>query len=188
MLLKKEGGKESEDVYILVDFIFSILLLIHVASVALWLGAAFFSITVVLPALSETPPTIRAEFLTKLVPKFVRFVGASSGVGIAAGVILFGYLSSTGNTPTGLGFDFLLVGAVVGFVAFVIAVGVVLPSSVKLANLIQVESKNSDSSSDKSDLRLSKIANIQNAIRSSAKAVAILLAIAVSLMVLAITV
>src|SRR5579875_3009629 len=140
------------------------------------------------PCFERDTPHYKGRIFDEAGTQIRSFRWASSGVGIAAGVILFGYLSSTGNTPTGLGFDFLLVGAVVGFVAFVIAVGVVLPSSVKLANLIQVESKNSDSSSDKSDLRLSKIANIQNAIRSSAKAVAILLAIAVSLMVLAITV
>jgi hypothetical protein len=164
----------------LADLIFLLLLVIHVGAIVGWMGTALVLVSVILPAVSKLSPQSRSEFIVNAVPRLARVVTATSITAIGAGILLFGYVTSKGYAINTLSFDFLVAGAVLGFLAFVVAMGVVLPSSNKLVSILR-----SQRAVPVGDSASTSVANIQSAIRAAASTVAVLLVIVLVMMIVA---
>ncbi|MGI0080056.1 MAG: hypothetical protein ACRECH_10575 [Nitrososphaerales archaeon] len=165
------------------DIGFVVLLVIHIASVIAWMGSSILFVLVIGPALPKLNQQSRAEFLIEVLPKLARFIQLASTSTIIAGIVLLGYVGSldTNLLPSGLGLLLLLSGAVLGFAAFIVGATVLLPSSRKVLHILanMRESKEQGAASSLSD----ESTKLQDAIRGGSKAVAVLLAIVLILMV-----
>ena len=121
------------------DFIFLILLIIHVGAIAVWLGGGILFSSVIAPTLQNIQASARAEFLVSAIPRYVRFILASAIAAIIAGVALFGYIAqaTTSLAPSGSGLIYVEAGTILGLIAFIFGAGVVYPSGMKLASVLK---------------------------------------------------
>jgi uncharacterized membrane protein len=123
----------------LADIVFIVLLIVHILAVVAWMGAAFLFGSVLAPSLSKMEGNARAEFLSKLIPRYTRYVFASSIVAVIFGLALYGYTSAYSriNFPSGSGLTFLQAGAGLGLIALIITLGFVMPAARKLFLLLK---------------------------------------------------
>ena len=100
--------------------IVTILAILHVVSAMAWLGAATLFVSIVAPGLRLLSPMARLEFLAKVAPKVTRFF-----IGVATATVVFGLAlflaSDVSDIP-------LYVGALLGLVAYAVALGVTVPA------------------------------------------------------------
>ncbi len=94
---------------------------------------------VVGPSLPQFSPQARGEFLSKVLPKYVRFGEGAAGATVLFG-LLFAYAFTDGDlsllspsNPFGLK---LTTGAVLGFTAFLLVILVVAPSAKKIVRIV----------------------------------------------------
>jgi len=168
------------------EIIVIILLVVHIAFIALWAGAAALTSSIILPSLSQITPTSRAEFIIAALPRLARFiVGVSTGA-VIAGVILFGYETrvATGYAPSSLGTTFIAVGAIIGLISYGLALGVAYPTANKLVKVLK-GAKDTDMSGSSIP---AEIPRLQVRMRMVAGASGGLLALALLLMVIGATV
>lgn len=121
------------------DYIFIGLLAGHILAIVGWMGAALLFTSVLGPSLENMGSNVRAEFLTKAIPRYTRYIASSSGAAIALGISLYGYALrySASNLPTGIALTLLQAGAGVGLVAFIVVMAIVLPSARHLLRLLK---------------------------------------------------
>ncbi len=119
------------------DAVFLVLLVLHVASIVGWMGGAVFFVSVVSPSLRIMSMASRIEFVLSTFPGYVRFIGGASITAVAAGVLLYGYITlvATSLAPSSSGLIALEVGAVLSLIALIIALGVIIPTARKLVSL-----------------------------------------------------
>ncbi len=112
---------------------------LHILSAIGWLGASMIFGFVVGPSLAQFSPQARGEFISKVLPRYVRF-----GEGAAGGTVLFGLLFAYAFTdgdlsllspsnPFGLK---LTAGAVLGLSAFMLVILVVAPTAKKIVRIV----------------------------------------------------
>ncbi len=94
---------------------------------------------VVGPSLPQFSPQARSEFISRVLPKYVRFGEVAAGGTVLFG-LLFAYAFTDGDlsllspiNPFGLK---LTTGAVLGFSAFLLVILVVAPSSKKVVRIV----------------------------------------------------
>ncbi len=168
------------------EIIVIILLVAHIAFIALWAGAAALTSSILFPSLAQISASSRAEFLIAALPRLARFtVGVATGA-VVAGILLFGYETrvATGYAPSSLGTAFIAVGAIVGLISYALALGVVYPTANKLVKTLK-SSKGEDQSTGAMP---AGIPQMQVRMRMTAGAVSGLLALALILMVIGATV
>jgi uncharacterized membrane protein len=164
------------------EIIIIILLVFHIAFIALWAGAAALTSSIIFPSLSQISLTSRAEFIIAALPRLTRFiVGVSTGA-VLAGVILFGYETreATGYAPSSLGTTFIAVGAIIGLISYVLALGVAYPTANKLVKALK-GAKDTDKTSNSMPAEISRM---QVRMRMVAGASSGLLGLAIVLMVI----
>jgi hypothetical protein len=165
----------------LADIVFIVLLALHITFIALWAGAASILSSVIFPSLGKLSPSTRAEFIISTLPRIVRFVfGVATGA-LVAGVLLFGYeiRVATALAPSTLGTTFIAVGAVLGLIAYVLAIGVVYPTAYKLVKTLT--QARDDKTGGPPPAELPKL---QSRLRMTSGAIAGLLALVLILMVI----
>jgi uncharacterized membrane protein len=126
------------------DYIFIALLAIHVLAIVGWMGAGLLFSSVLGPSLSEATPNARAEFLSKLIPRYTRYVTSTSIAAVVFGLALYGYSIQAKLLPSGLPLILLQVGAGVGLAALIITLGYVVPVARRLQGMLKVESTQVD--------------------------------------------
>jgi uncharacterized membrane protein len=156
--------------------------MIHIGGVIGWAGSSFLFGSIIGPAMDIMKPNSRADFLIAVLPKFSRFVLLAALVTVGSGVIIGAYVLevNTSLLPAGIGFLFLVFGALAGFIALLIAIVMIYPFSGKLLKLL-VET-NGQTNLD--GALISRIEEAQRNVSSGGKTVGVLLAIAVILMAL----
>lgn len=164
------------------DYIFAFLLVVHIAAIVGWMGAATLFASVLGPSLAHMEREGRAEFLVKIVPRYTRYVGAMAGLSIVFGVALYGYALSAKLLPTGNALLLLQAGAVVGLVAFILAFAIVIPSSRNLTRLVN-ESRSTPQPQGQAEV----ITRTQQKLRMATGAISGLLLVVLILMVLGAT-
>jgi uncharacterized membrane protein len=121
----------------LTDYIFLTLLVVHILAIVGWMGAAFVFSSVLGPSLSSMESSGRTEFLRKVIPRYTRYVLATSLVAVIFGIALYGYaFEYAKNLPTGQALSLLQGGAVLGLIALIIALAVVLPTARSMVRLL----------------------------------------------------
>jgi uncharacterized membrane protein len=160
----------------LTDYIFLGLLILHVAAIVGWLGASIVFVSVLGPSLGGMSPEGRASFTLNVVPRYIRYVLITSILSLVFGVALYGYSERPGSavSSSSSGLIWIQVGAVIGVVAFILALAVVLPASKKLVQLAK---------GTKSDSPPTEMLAAQKRIRIGAGIVTVLLAIVLILMI-----
>ncbi len=119
------------------DYIFVTLLVVHILAIVGWMGAAFLFSSVLGPSLSRMEPSGRAEFLSKVIPRYTMYVMATSIVAVVFGVALYGYaFEYSKNLPSGIALTLLQAGAVVGLIALIISLGLVIPTARNLGRML----------------------------------------------------
>ena len=119
------------------DAVFLVLLILHVGAVVSWMGGAILFVNIIMPSLSKMSPTSRSEFIQSALPRYLGFVAVSSIVAIVAGISLYGYITqvATSLAPSSSGSIYVQIGAVIGLLVLIIALGVMLPTGRKFLAL-----------------------------------------------------
>ncbi len=103
--------------------IITILAFLHIAAAVGWMGAVVFFISAIGPGVRTFTPAASLEFLTKVGPRQLRYLIGTATATIVFGLaLLFEYYGSSG-WPTSIE-----VGFVLGFIAYLVAIGVTVPS------------------------------------------------------------
>jgi hypothetical protein len=103
--------------------VITILAFLHIAAAVGWMGAVVFFLSAIGPGVRTFTPAASLEFLTKVGPRQIRFFVATATGTIVFGIALqFEYFGSSG-WPTSIE-----VGFVLGLIAYLIAIGVTVPS------------------------------------------------------------
>ena len=112
--------------------VISVLAFLHVASAIAWLGGVVFFITTVGPGLRSFTPQASLEYLTKVGPRQVRFfLGAATATIVFGLALLFATFGSDyASWPASIEVGFGL-----GFVAYLIAVLVAVPTFIKIERI-----------------------------------------------------
>jgi hypothetical protein len=106
----------------------TILAYLHIISAMGWLGGAVLFASVVAPGLRSLSPTARLEFLSKVVPRAIRFFIGSSTATIVFGLaLLFSFPGAYSTT--------IAAGLALGLIAYLDAILVTLPSLRKADHL-----------------------------------------------------
>lgn len=161
-----------------------ILLLWHIGSVVIWLGATLtFSLAI--------SPTLRIRAVAKSLflaffPRFSKLLGISSVSTIIAGTMLFGYVSSTDTShlPLGWGFIFITIGAVLGLIATIITLGAILPQGSKFVNMSNSDPSDVQAASSPTKEGRLDEESMLRAIDSSLKTVAFILSLVLTFMII----
>ena len=140
-----------------------------------WFGGALLFTTVVTPTLQKLEPSSRIDFIKKVLPRFLKFIGASSGGAVLAGIALYVYVNGfvVSLAPDSSGLIFIQVGAILGLIAFLIAMVVVIPTGRKLVASL----------SDAKPPPPERVARLQARLRMGASAAAGILLVTLILMV-----
>jgi uncharacterized membrane protein len=119
----------------LIDYLFIILLGLHVIGVVSWLGATILFVSVIEPSLKKMDPDTMRDFMLRVIPRFARFTIAVSALTLLAGFFLFDYISTTESyllpSPRIL---FIYAGGILGLVAFLIVATGMLGTASKIQN------------------------------------------------------
>lgn len=110
-------------------WIVGVLTYAHVLSAIGWLGGDLTVTLAVSPLMDRFAPTTRTDLLQHFVPRFGRVVGAFAGLTVLFGLGL--YASIYAGSP-GVWFSVIGVGMALAAVAFVIGVGLAIPTGNRL--------------------------------------------------------
>lgn len=155
---------------------------LHILAAVGWMGTAMFMAMVLVPSMAGLQPSSRRDLLTKLLPRFTRYVTTFATLTLVAGILLaFGHAgdrldSLSPTNPWGLS---VTVGATLSLVAYVLAMGVGLRSARKIVSILQKVGP--DPQQDPS----TEIAALQRRMRLTATTVMILLTLSLVFMVAA---
>ena len=121
------------------DDVFLVLLILHVGAVVSWMGGAILFVNIIMPSLSKMSPSSRSEFLQSALPRYQGFAIVSAIVAIVAGISLYAYMSQVLGLlgPTDPASTYVQVGAVIGLLVLIVALGVMLPEGRKFLALIK---------------------------------------------------
>ena len=163
------------------DTIFLILLILHIGFIVTWFGGAALFSMIIAPSLAKIAPASRAEFVIATLPRYMRFIALSAIGSVLFGVLLFGYVTRSAISlgPSSSGLPLIEAGAVLGLLAFILAMGVVYPAGNKLVKTMkQVSSSTAGASQSES-----VISQLQKRMRIGASSAAGILAITLILMI-----
>ena len=119
------------------DAVFFLLLILHVGAIVSWMGGAILYVNIIMPSLSKMTPSARSEFIQSALPRYLGFATVSSIVAIVAGLSLYAYMSQVLGLlqPNDPGSLYIQVGAIIGLIVLIIALGVMVPSGRKFLAL-----------------------------------------------------
>jgi len=155
---------------------------LHILAAVGWMGTAMFMVMVLVPSTADLQPSSRKDLLTKLLPRFSRYVTAFATLTLVAGILLaFAHVgdrldSLSPTNPWGLS---VTVGATLSLVAYVLALGVGLRSARKIVSILQKVGPDPQQSPP------TEVASLQRRMRLTATTVMILLMLSLVFMVAA---
>ncbi len=120
--------------------VLEVLLWLHIVAAIGWVGAAMIFGMVVGPALPTLNPAARSEFIVKVLPKYLRYAMIFAlatpiwGVALALAMANGNFSIFAPTTQFGL---FISAGAALSVVAWVVVLGVVIPSGRKVIRLTE---------------------------------------------------
>ena len=119
------------------DAVLLVLLILHVGAVVSWMGGAILFVNIIMPSLSKMSPASRSEFIQSALPRYLGFASVSAIVAIVAGLSLYAYMAQVlgllqSNDPGSL---YIQIGALIGLIVLIIALGVMVPSGRKFLAL-----------------------------------------------------
>ena len=117
-----------------------ILLWFHIFAAASWFGAVMLFATVVGPTIGDFTPSTSGEVVVKMLPKYLRYIMIFTGLTPILGLVTA--LSSSGgsmsifvpNSDFGV---YILAGALLSLVAWVVTFGVVYPTGKKIVRITE---------------------------------------------------
>ena len=103
--------------------VITILAFLHIAAAVGWMGALVFILSAIGPGIRTFTPAASLEFITKVGPRQTRFfIGTATATIVFGLALLFEYFGSSGWPIS------IEVGFVFGLIAYLIAMGVTVPS------------------------------------------------------------
>ena len=168
------------------DIIFAILLSIHVISAVSFLGGSIATVVVLSPAISKLSAVTSENILTRLLPRVTAYTATTAVATALAGILLYGYVGSVGVSrfPLGWGFIFFLLGAVLGLAGALTSFA--LASYVRRKTSVPPKIKPTSYASMPFSTHEVSSAKIDQSLKSGAIAVAVLLCLAITFMILAV--
>jgi hypothetical protein len=165
----------------LADTVFIVLLILHIGFIVTWFGGAALFTMIIAPSLAKIAPASRADFVIATFPRYIRFIVATATGSVLFGVLLFGYVtrSATSLAPSSSGLSLIYAGAVLGLLAYIIAIGVVYPAANKLVKTMK-QMSNSPGTATQSE---PNIAQLQKRMRIGASSATGILALTLILMI-----
>jgi hypothetical protein len=156
--------------------VIAVLTFLHIASAVGWMGALVFFLSVVGPSVRKFTPAASLEFLTKVGPRQVMYFA-----GVATSTIVFGLalLFSTFGTDYMTWPGYIEVGFSLGLLAYLIAIGVTIPSFRKADKIAHQIMSNPQAGPPPPEL-----AQALKRVNQAAISVAIILLLALAFMVL----
>jgi uncharacterized membrane protein len=139
------------------DIIFLALLIVHVGTVVLWMGASILYVSVLGPSITKLSPSSRADLMKTIGSAYERYVVWNATIAIAAGLILYGYITQVSKSlaPTSSGLVWIVAGVLFGLVAYIIGIMVVTRSNRKLMRMMsQSTTSSSDSGGASGEMRM----------------------------------
>jgi hypothetical protein len=104
--------------------VIAVLAFFHIAAAIGWMGGLVFFLSAVGPGVRTLSPAASLEFLTKAGPRQTRyFAGAATGTIVFGLALAFAAFGSVGSWPTAI-----YGGMTMGLIAYVIAIGVTIPT------------------------------------------------------------
>jgi uncharacterized membrane protein len=130
----------------LTDYIFLVLLILHIGAIVAWMGAGIVFVSVLGPSMQAMTPAGRTEFFLNVLPRYMRYILFTSIASIVFGVLLYGYsvMPSSTVAPSSSGLIWIQAGAGLGVIAFIVVVGYLWPLSKKLVKSAKGEAQNTD--------------------------------------------
>jgi uncharacterized membrane protein len=122
----------------LTDFIFLVLLFVHIGTVVLWMGAAVLFVSVFGPLMAKLSGPTKIDFTKIIGPAYEKYVIRNATIAIVAGLILYAYISQPGSglAPTSAGMPWLLAGILFALGAYIIGLAVIRSANHKLWSLM----------------------------------------------------
>jgi len=158
------------------------LALFHILSTIGWMGTAMFVVMVMTPTMLKLSPSSRVELVLALFPRLIRYVSVFATLTIVFGALLA--FATVGGSMAAFapsnpwGFR-ISVGAGLTLLAFIVAVGVVIPTLRKIIVVVEGIKQNPK------DKPLAEMASLQNRLKLSSMTVLALLTIILVFMVAA---
>lgn len=120
------------------DIIFLALLVIHVGTVVLWMGASVLFVSVLGPSMAKLTGSIRADLFKAIGPRYESYVVRNATIAIVSGIILYAYITqvATSLAPSERGKTWLMVGIIFGLIAYIIGIVVVMRGNRALMRLM----------------------------------------------------
>jgi uncharacterized membrane protein len=119
------------------DIVYLALLFIHIISIVVWMGATILFVSVLGPSMRRLNPASRLDLFKAMGPAYQRNITSSSTIAIAAGLILYAYITQVQSSlaPTSQGMPWILAGILLGLAAYVISMAVALRANRRLLEL-----------------------------------------------------
>ena len=124
---------------------FAVLLWLHIVGAVGWLGAAMVFAMLIGPTLPTLTPASRGELVVKLIPKYINYALTFTFITPIFGLALALYISHGSWSvfaPTSSFGLFISIGALLSIAAWVIAFGLVGPTSRKVVRYTKEMMKN----------------------------------------------
>jgi len=135
---------------------------------------------IIAPSLAKIAPTSRADFVIATFPRYIRFILITATGSVLFGVLLFGYIAGSPSlAPSTSSLPLIYAGAVLGLLAYIIAIGVVYPTANKLVKTMK-QMSNSPGGGGQSE---SNISQLQKRMRIGASSATGILALTLILMI-----
>src|SRR4029077_12908802 len=117
---------------------FLVLLLAHIGTVVLWMGASILYVSVLGPSIAKLAPSSRADLIKAIGSRYERYIVRNATIAIAAGIILYAYITqvATSFEPSSSGTPWILIGIIFGLSAYIIGITVVIRANRGLMKLM----------------------------------------------------
>ncbi len=119
------------------DIVYLALLFIHIISIVVWMGATILFISVLGPSMRRLNPASRLDLFKAMGPAYQRNITSSSTIAIAAGLILYAYITRVQSSlaPSSSGMLWILAGIILGLAAYIIGMVLGVRSNRRLLKL-----------------------------------------------------
>ena len=120
------------------DIIFLALLIVHIGTVILWMGASVLFVSVLGPSIAKLSGSSRADLFKAIGSRYEGYVVRNATIAIAAGLILYAYITqvATSLAPSDSGKPWLLIGILFGLAAYIIGIAIVIRDNRGLMRLM----------------------------------------------------
>ncbi|MBO0887724.1 hypothetical protein J2P12_01345 [Candidatus Bathyarchaeota archaeon] len=106
----------------MIDIIFLVLIFVHVVSAVLWMGAVVLFVSVLTPSMRRLTGPSRMDAMKALGPTYANYLLRNATVAVAAGLILYAWISQSSSPLPSVEVPWIGVGIIFGLVAYIVGI------------------------------------------------------------------